>query len=449
MQKITLTVLSLFVIITHAACQSGKEKKAVQAGATDGTVHTEASQVVELPEPFATKAVMNFSDVIGWPKGQTPKAPAGFSVTSLATGLDNPRWIYVAPNGDIFVSEANTKTGAIKKVEYTVVGKTKADKTSGSADRITILRDNNGDGIPDVQQTFLTGLNQPFGMLVLGNHFYVGNTDGVMEFPYQPGQTSITAPGKKILDLPAGGYNNHWTRNLMASRDGSRIFVTVGSGSNVAEHGIENEVRRANILEINPDGSGEEIYASGLRNPQGMGFAPGTNTLWVSVNERDNLGDDLVPDYCTSVREGGFYGWPYSYWGKHEDPRMKDHQRPDMVQKAIVPDVSLGAHTASLGFCFDEQGAFPAPWSGGAFIGQHGSWNRSQLSGYRVAFIPFKNGKPAGPVQDFLTGFLAPEQGKNKVYGRPVGVAFSKDGSLLVADDAGNTIWRVKPAVSR
>ncbi len=349
---------------------------------------------------------------------------------------------YTAPNGDIFVSEANAESGLTAKVKNTIAGKTKSQNNSKSANIVLLFRDTNHDGIADFKTTFLTGLNQPFGMLILGNSFYVANTDGVMEYPYKAGETKITEPGKKIIALPAGGYNNHWTRNLLAAKDGKKIFVTVGSGSNVAEHGIENEVRRANILEINPDGTGEQVYASGLRNPQGMGFAPGTNTLWTSVNERDELGDDLVPDYFTSVKEGGFYGWPYSYWGQHEDPRMKDKQNPDMVKKAIVPDVDLGSHTASLGLAFDENKSFPGKYAGGAFIGQHGSWNRSQLAGYMVTFVPFKNGKPAGLPEEFLTGFIA-DKTKNKVYGRPVGVAFTKSGSLLVADDAGNTIWQV------
>jgi glucose/arabinose dehydrogenase len=243
------------------------------------------------------------------------------------------------------------------------------------------------------------------------------------------------------LELPAGGYNNHWTRNLIAGKDGSKIYVSVGSGSNVAEHGLENEVRRANILEINPDGSGEKIYAGGLRNPVGMAWAPGTNTLWTAVNERDELGDELVPDYITGVKPGDFYGWPFSYFGQHEDPRMKDKQRPDLVKSSIVPDVPLGSHTASLGLAFDEKGAFPPKYKGGAFVGQHGSWNHSKLVGYKVVFVPFSNGRPSGPPEEFLTGFITGKE--NKVYGRPAGVAFTPNGSLLVADDASNTIWRV------
>ncbi len=278
-------------------------------------------------------------------------------------------------------------------------------------------------------------------MLILHNSFYVANTDALVQYPYKEGETRITAKGKKILDLPTGGYNNHWTRNIIANEDGSKIYVSVGSGSNVGEHGINNEKRRADILEINPDGSDEIIYASGLRNPVGMDWARCTNTLWTSVNERDELGDGLVPDYLTSVKKGGFYGWPYAYSGPHEDPRLKG-QRPDLVKKTIVPDVPLGSHTASLGLVFDDKNSFPEKYKGGAFIGQHGSWNSSKLVGYQIAFVPFKNGKPSGDVEPFLTGFVADKE-NNKIYGRPVGVAFTSDGTLLVADDAGNTIWRV------
>jgi glucose/arabinose dehydrogenase len=288
---------------------------------------------------------------------------------------------------------------------------------------------------------FLTDLDQPFGMLVLGNSFYVANTNGVLKYPYQAGQTKMTAAGQKILDLPEGGYNNHWTRNLLASKDGKKIFVTVGSGSNVMENGVENEKRRANILEINPDGSGEKIFASGLRNPIGLAYYPGTSTLWAAVNERDELGDELVPDYITSVKEGGFYGWPYSYYGQNEDPRRKG-ERPDLVKAALVPDVPMGPHVAALGLTFYDKKAFPAKYQNGAFVGEHGSWNRSQYSGYQVAFVPFQDGKPAGKPEPFLTGFLVGGD-SDKAHGRPVGVVTMPDGALLVTDDAGNKVWRV------
>ncbi len=426
------------------ACGTDSGRPPAQTAVGADTIPITDSQTLVLPAPYQTKSSTTFSDVIGWPADKKPIAPAGFTVSRFASGFDNPRWIYVAKNGDIFIAESNTISGGIKKVENKIAGKEKSDRNTGSANRITLLRDTNQDGVPDLQTVFLTGLNQPFGMLIIGHSFYVGNTDGIMVFPYSYGQTKITAAGKKIVELPAGGYNNHWTRNIITNADSSKLYITVGSGSNAGEHGMANEVRRANILECNPDGSGERIYASGLRNPQGMGWAPGTNTLWTSVNERDGLGDDLVPDYMTSVKDGGFYGWPFSYWGQHEDPRLKDQQRPDLVKKARTPDVSLNAHTASLGLAFDSKNSFPGRYSGGAFIGQHGSWNRSVLSGYLVAFVPFKDGQVSGPAEPFLTGFIADSAAK-KVYGRPVGVAFAKSGALLVADDASNTVWMISP----
>lgn len=374
-----------------------------------------------LPAPYATTPTKKSSKVIGWPEGKMPVAPAGFTVTKYAGKLNSPRWFYLLPNGDLLVSESQTSR---KK----------------SANDILLFRDADHDGVPELRDTFMTGLNQPLGMLLLGNYFYVGNTDGVYRYLYKEGQLHITDKGEKILDLPAGGYNNHWTRNLLANADGSKIYVSVGSGSNNAEHGMDHETRRADILEINPDGSGERVYAAGIRNPVGMAWQPGTRVLWTAVNERDSLGDELVPDYFTSVKEGAFYGWPYAYFGPHEDPRLKG-QRPDLVAKTVVPDVSVGPHTASLGLSFYTATAFPAHYHGGAFIGQHGSWNRSSFSGYRVIFVPFANGK-AGVPEDFLTGFIANES-TNEVYGRPVGVFTMPDGSLLVADDAGNTIWRV------
>lgn len=399
-----------------------------------------ADTTIELPAPYATQSSTKFSKVVGWPEGKTPKAPAGFTVTEFARDLKSPRWLYEAPNGDIFIAEANTEPASLKaKVVNAVSGKSKSQETGTSANRITLFRDTNHDGKPDLKETFLTGLNQPFGMLILGNAFYVANTDGLLRYDYKAGQTTIKTPGKKILDLPAGGYNNHWTRNLLASPDGKKIYISVGSGSNVGEHGPENEIRRANILEVNPDGTGERIFAAGLRNPVGMDWEPTTKVLYTAVNERDELGDDLVPDYLTSVKEGAFYGWPYAYFGQHEDPRRKG-ERPDLVKKAIVPDVPLGSHTASLGLAFYDRAQFPEHYHNGAFIGQHGSWNRSQLVGYKVAFVPFQNGKPGEP-EDFLTGFLTGND--NEAYGRPVGVLVRTDGTLLVADDASGRIWRV------
>jgi glucose/arabinose dehydrogenase len=406
-----IKILFFFVCVAMITENCSSQKKIVQATSSD----------VNLPEPFATPAVKKSSKVIGWPEGKTPTAPEGFVVTKYADKLNSPRWFYITPNGDILVSESQTNR---KK----------------SANDIILFRDTDHDGMPDLRQTFMKDLNQPLGMLVLNNWFYVGNTDGVYRYHYTPGQTEITEKGEKILELPAGGYNNHWTRNLLPNADGSKIYVTVGSGSNVAEHGIDNEKRRADILEINPDGTGERIFASGIRNPVGLAWEPVTHTLWTAVNERDNLGDDLVPDYLTSVKDGGFYGWPYAYYGPHPDPRMNG-ERPDLVQKTIVPDVDLGSHTASLGLAFYTKKTFPKKYQGGAFIGQHGSWNRSSFVGYKVVFVPFDNGK-AGKPEDFLTGFIGDES-KNEVYGRPVGVVVLDDGSMLVADDGASVIWRV------
>ncbi|ARK09174.1 PQQ-dependent sugar dehydrogenase [Fibrivirga algicola] len=395
---------------------------------------------LDLPAPYASKSAVKFSKVIGWANGQMPTAPDGFVVTEYARDLINPRWVYVAQNGDVFVSESNTEKKGVKKAVADVNGQADSQRFDESANRVTLLRDTNGDGKPDQRSVFLTGLNQPFGMLVMGDFFYVANTDALLRFPYKAGTTKLTSKPDTILKLPAGGYNNHWTRNLLAGPDGKKIYISVGSGSNVGENGMENEVRRANILEINPDGSGERIYASGLRNPVGIDWQPGTNKLYAAVNERDELGDGLVPDYLTSVQEGGFYGWPYSYYGQIEDPRRAG-EKPDLVKKAIMPDVPLGAHTASLGLAFYDGKSFPNKYQNGAFIGQHGSWNRSELSGYKVVFVPFTNGKPGKP-EDFLTGFIAPNEGQD-VHGRPVGTFTLPDGSLLVTDDSGNRIWRV------
>jgi glucose/arabinose dehydrogenase len=311
-----------------------------------------------------------------------------------------------------------------------------------SANRITLFKDADKNGVPESHHVFMEGLNKPFGMLIIDNRFYVANTDGLLQFDYNPSMATLdAAKGKKIVTLPAGGYNNHWTRNLITNKTRSKIYITVGSGSNVAEHGIEHEARRANILEVNPDGSGERIFASGLRNPVGMDWAPGSGALWTAVNERDGLGDDLVPDYMTSVKENAFYGWPYAYFGPNEDPRRKG-ERPDLVSKTIAPDVPLGPHTASLGLAFYTGKKFPAKYQNGAFIGQHGSWNRSEFSGYKVVFVPFTNGKPAGPAEDFLIDFIADAK-ENEVYGRPVCIAMLADGSMLVSDDSGGIIWRV------
>lgn len=420
-----------------SACNSNSngQRKAADSVVTDTT----GKPVLPAPDTNASKN--KFSKVIGWPEGKVPVAPEGFTVTKFAENIKSPRNIYVAPNGDIFVVLSNSERSVKEQVVNKITGKAKAEVAGKSANTVVLLRDRDQDGKPELQTNFLTDLNQPYGVLVIGNFFYVANTDGLMRYPYRASDTKITAAGTKILSLPAGGYNNHWTRNLIANKDNSKIYVSVGSGSNVGENGMEHEVRRANILEVNPDGSGEVIYAAGLRNPVGMAWAPGTNVLWTAVNERDGLGDDLVPDYITSVKKDGFYGWPYAYFGQHEDPRLKG-VKPDLVAKTLVPDVAVGSHTASLGLTFYTGDKFPAKYSGAAFVGQHGSWNRSALSGYKVAYVPFINGKPVGGLQDFLTGFIA-DEAKGDVYGRPVGVAVAPDGALLVADDVSGIVWRV------
>lgn len=398
------------------------------------------TDTLNLPEPYATPAINNFSKVLGWPEGKTPVAPDGFTVEKFAGDFHNPRWIYVAPNGDIFVSDAATDPPEETEVDRHGTKKTES-QNYGSANRIVLLRDVNKDGTYATRHIYKSGLNQPFGMLVMDNYFYVANTDGLYRYPYDAGATQLRGEGEKLLDLPAGGYNNHWTRNIIANPQKSKIYISVGSASNNAEYGMEEEHRRATILEVNPDGSGEQLYATGLRNPVPMDWEPVTGELWTAVNERDELGDELVPDYATHVQRGGFYGWPYAYFGSNEDPRMKG-QRPDLVAKTIVPDVPLGSHTSSLGLVFYQNLQFPAKYRNGMFIGQHGSWNRSQLSGYKVLFVPFQNGKPAGPPEDFLTGFVVDGE-KGVVYGRPVCVAVTPDGSLLVSDDSAKMIWKV------
>jgi len=415
-----LLLFALFLpLILLSACSSKPGPDIVDPSPTD-TVFTDTDS---LPPPYASPSSVNPSNVVGWPTGALPVAQPGFTVKKFAGGLSNPRGIYVAPNGDIFVAEANTNVNI-------------------SANRISLFRDTNHDGVADSKTVFLQNLRQPLGMLVLGNDFYVACTDGVIRYPYQAGQTVMTATGQKILDLPANGYNNHWTRNIISNASGNKLYVSVGSASNAGEMGMAAEARRANILEVNLDGSGEKVYASGIRNPVGMDWAPGTNTLWTAVNERDELGDDLVPDYITSVKEGGFYGWPYTYWGKYVDPRWAE-EGPQYLSTSIKPDLGIGAHTASLGLAFDHAGLFPGEYKGGAFIGQHGSWNRSELSGYKVIFVPFVQGKPSGKPRDFLTGFRV-AGATGDVYGRPVGVAFTPQ-YMLVADDAGNTIFSVLP----
>ena len=389
---------------------------------------------------------VNVAVATGWPADAKPVAAKGLAVTRFADGLLHPRWVYVLPNGDVLVAETNAppKPEDGKGVKGLVMKffMRRAGAGVPSANRITLLRDSDGDGVVDVRSVFLEGLNSPFGMALVGNDFYVANTDSLMRYPYTPGQTRITAPGIKIVDLPGGPLNHHWTKNVIANRDGSKLYVTVGSNSNVGENGIEKEEGRAAIWEIDPKTGAHRVFASGLRNPNGMAWEPESGALWTAVNERDELGSDLVPDYMTSVRDGAFYGWPYSYYGQHVDARVKP-QRPDLVGKAIAPDYALGPHTASLGLTSAQGAALPAPFKRGMFVGQHGSWNRKPRSGYEVLFVPFDGGKPAGQPVDVLTGFV---NDRGEAMGRPVGVAIDKRGALLVADDVGNVIWRVTGA---
>ncbi|MFN3558706.1 MAG: PQQ-dependent sugar dehydrogenase [Brevundimonas sp.] len=389
---------------------------------------------------------VNVADATGWPAGRTPTPAQGFRVQAFAAGLSHPRWIYRLPNGDILVAETNAppkpeeNKGGFREWAQGLVMK-KAGAVTPSANRITLLRDADGDGVAETRTAFLENLMSPFGMALVGDTLYVANADAVVAFPYQTGQTRITAAPREVADLPAG-RNHHWTKSLVASADGSRLYVGVGSNSNVGENGLDEEVERAAILEIDPATGARRMYASGLRNPVGLAWQPDSGKLWVSVNERDEIGNDLVPDYMTSVTPGGFYGWPFSYYGQHVDERVEP-QDPDLVARAQRPDYALGAHTASLGLTFGEGALFPARYRGGAFVGQHGSWNRKPRSGYRVLFVPFANGVPAGPPEDILTGFLNAE---DQAMGRPVGVQFDRTGALLVADDVGNVIWRVSPS---
>jgi glucose/arabinose dehydrogenase len=387
---------------------------------------------------------LNVAPADPWPKGTRPAPAAGLAVTQYAADLDHPRWLYVLPNGDVLVAETNKPPeeqdpksirGIVQKHEQKVAG-----AGAESANRITLLRGVGANGAAATRTVFLEGLHGPFGMALVGKDFYVANADALWRFPYRQGETSIKDKGVKVLDLPSK-INHHWTKNVVASPDGKKLYISVGSNSNVAENGIEAEKDRAAIWEYDIASSKSRVFASGLRNPVGMGFEPQTKALWVSVNERDELGNDLVPDYMTSVKDGAFYGWPYSYYGQHVDTRVKP-QRPEMVARAIAPDYALGNHTASLGFAFYDGKLFPQ-FKNGALIGQHGSWNRKPFSGYKLIFVPFANGKPSGAPQDVLTGFL----GQNgHAYGRPVGVAVASDGAILLADDVGNRVWRITPA---
>ena len=398
----------------------------------------------KLPEPNKTLIpTVNIAPAVGWPEGAKPTAAAGTQVAAFAEGLDHPRWLYVLPNGDVLVAETNAppkpddSKGIKGWVMKTVMGKAGAGVPSPN--RITLLRDADHDGVAETRTVFLQNLNSPFGMTLVGNDLYVADTDRLLRFHYEPGATEIKTQPIKVTDLPGGTLNHHWTKNVIASKDGNKLYVTVGSNSNVGENGLDKEEGRAAIWEVDRATGNHRIFASGIRNPNGLAWEPTSGALWTAVNERDEIGSDLVPDYITSVKDGGFYGWPFSYYGQHVDVRVEP-QNLDLVAKAIAPDYAVGPHTASLGLTFAEGNTLPAQFKEGAFIGQHGSWNRKPHSGYKVIFVPFTGGKPSGTPVDVLTGFLDKDE---NALGRPVGVAIDPQGGLLVADDVGNKVWRV------
>ena len=431
--------LPLIATLTLAGC----------AGALDPGLPNPQGANPPLPAPqTALIPTVNIARAVGWAAGSQPRAAAGLQVQALARGLNHPRWLLVLPNGDVLVAESNAParpddaTGLRGWIMKKVMGLAGAGVPS--PDRITLLRDADGDGVAETRSVFIDGLRSPFGMALVGPFLYVANTDAVLRFAYIPGATRLAGPGEWVADLPAGPINHHWTKNLLASADGRRLYASVGSNSNIGENGLAAEAGRAAIVEIDLASRKVRPFASGLRNPNGLAWEPAGGRLWTVVNERDELGDNLVPDYLTAVQDGGFYGWPYSYFGSHVDARVQP-QQPELVARAIVPDHALGAHVAALGLAFSPAKAWPAPFAqGGAFIGEHGSWNRQPRSGYEVVFVPFAQGRPTGHAQAVLSGFLNAD---GQAQGRPVGVAFDASGALLVADDVGNAVWRVRPAV--
>ncbi len=432
--RLSLPLLAIVAGLSLAACSQSKP---------DATGTFGPNPKIGAPTAGAIPTLNN-AKAVGWPAGGAPVPAAGLTVTRYAEGLAHPRWLYLLPNGDVLVAEASSHPSAGKGLETQVANNLmrSGGAFADAANHITLLRDSDGDGDVDLQRQFIGGLSQPTGMALVGDSLYVANTDALLRFPYAADVTSISTPGEKIIDLPNNPPNNgHWTRTLAASADGTKLFIAIGSASNIGEAGAEIERDRAAIWELDLATKAHRVFASGLRNPVGIGWEPTTQTLWTSVNERDLLGDDLVPDYFTSVKDGAFYGWPWSYYGQHVDARVTP-QDAAMVARAIAPDYALGAHTASLGLHFYTGTALPAAYRGGAFIGQHGSWNRSVPAGYKVIFVPFADGKPSGPPQDFLTGFL---NARDEAQGRPVGVAQDRTGAILVADDVGKIVWRVAP----
>lgn len=426
-----LAILLLFLLF---ACTNRNTENKKQTNNDFTLSNNEYGILDSLSSAEKKQSATKYAKIIGW-KNNEPVAASGLKVIKFADNLNSPRNIYVAPNGDIFVAQARTQQTDedAEKID------SRNQYRSSSPDQVLRFQDKNKDGQPEVQEVFLENLNQPYGMLILNNFFYVANTDAVVRYPYDPSTGKIGNTAETVIKLPAGGYNNHWTRNLIASPDNTKIYISIGSASNVGEYGMDKEINRAAILEINPDGSQERLFASGLRNPVGMAIEPMTKKLWTAVNERDELGDELVPDYITSVSENGFYGWPYTYWGQHIDPRWEGKVPDSLAKKAIIPNYAIGSHTASLGLAFSTIKDF----ANGAYIGQHGSWNRSEFVGYKVIFIAFDKGKPVGQPKDILTGFIA-NPDKKEVYGRPVAVAFT-DSYMLVSDDAANVIWAVLP----
>ncbi len=439
---VTRIAAAAALVVLLAACRDSAE---LPDQATQGPNPT-------LPAPKEKLIpTLNIPKATGWKQGERPEAAKGLAVSAFATGLDHPRWLYVLPNGDVLAAETNTPKQEEPAGGGGVMGWIRglvmdwAMKRAGagvpSPNRIMLLRDADGDGVAETESVFLKGLNSPFGMALIGDKLYVADTDALLQFDYQDGATEIAGQGTKVADLPAGPINYHWTKSLAASPDGSRLYVGIGSNSNAGENGLGWEKDRARIVEIDPATGETRAFATGLRNPVGLAFEPQTGVLWVVVNERDELGSDLVPDYLTSVKDGAFYGWPFSYFGQHVDDRVKP-QDPEAVAKAIPPDYALGNHVAPLGLAFAQGALLPEPFRSGAFIGEHGSWNREPLGGYQVAFVPFAQGKPSGLPVDVLTGFVADGEAR----GRPVGVAIDKAGAVLVADDVGNIVWRVTPA---
>jgi glucose/arabinose dehydrogenase len=428
------TLVAAAACLALAACSSSHDNfdKSTQYGPDP-----------QLPEPSrALLPRMNVSEVVGWAQGETPTVPQGFRIEAIATGLSSPRNVYPLPNGDLLVIESKKEAKEpLERPKRLVMGWVEAKahgSGNGPSNRILLLRDSNGDGKPDAQSVLIDHLNAPYGVVLGGDTLYVADTDAILRYPFKAGDSKVGGEATKLVDLPAGPINHHWTKSLTASPDGSKLYVGVGSNSNILERGLTAEMNRADILEVDPKTGAFHIFASGLRNPNGLTFYPGSDVLWTVVNERDELGPNLVPDYMTSVKPGAFYGWPYSYWGQHEDARVRP-QRPDLVKAAIKPDYGLSSHVAPLGLTFYTGSAFPAQFKGGAFIGEHGSWNRPERNGYKVVFVRFEDGKPVGQPMDFVTDFLKGDGAR----GRPVGVAVDKSGALIVADDVGNTVWRV------